>query len=71
MGGFLISAKLSNGKIQEAEIKAEQSRVCRIMLTDKWEWHKMKVKGSNKTIDCKDNVITVSLEKGEAIYFCR
>lgn len=71
MGGFLISAKLSNGKIQEAEIKAEQSGVCRIMLTDKWEWHKMKVKGSNKTIDCKDNVITVSLEKGEAIYFCR
>lgn len=71
MGGFLISAKLSNGKIQEAEIKAEQLGVCKIMLTDKWEWHKMKVKGSSKTIECKDNVIMVSLEKGEAISFCR
>ena len=71
VGGFLVSSQLKNGKIEKVEIKADQGGICKIKISDKWEWDQMKIIGNKKNVDFKDNVINVSLKRGDVITFIK
>lgn len=67
MGGFLISAELKNGRISKVIINAQNNKVCKIKITDKWNWEKTKILKKKKTITLKDNTLCIKMKKGETV----